>query len=99
MEVAVRTRVKLPPGVRDPFEVFVNGVPQQPGVDFRREGDELVFQRSLAREGKLGFWRWASMFLGVAGTYRQNDSVDVVYERDGRRVVASGLELVPEQPA
>src|SRR5262245_43977119 len=96
MEVTVRTRVMLPPGVSDPFEVFVNGVPQQAGVDFRREGNELVFQRPLAREGKLGFWRWTSIFLGVAGTYRQNDSVDVVYQAGGRRTVASGLPLVSE---
>ena len=94
-----QTRVQLPVGVEGNFEVFVNGVVQQLGRDFRREGGELVFERQLAREGRLGFWRWLSMFLGVAGTYRQNDSVDVVYERDGRRVVASGLELVPEQPA
>jgi hypothetical protein len=35
------------------------------------------------------------MFFGVAGTYRKNDSVDVVYEADGRRVVASGLPIIP----
>ncbi len=91
-----RTRVVLPAGVGEQFEVFVNGVPQQAGRDFRRSGGELVFERSLAREGKLGFWRWLSLFLGVAGTYRQNDSVDVVYEVDGRRVVASGLPLQRE---
>jgi len=71
----------------------VNGVRQQPGRDYRREGEELVFDRSLAREGRLGFWRWLSIFLGVAGTYRQNDSVDVVYEADGRRVVATALPM------
>ena len=71
----------------------MNGVRQQPGRDYRREGDELVFDRSLAREGRLGFWRWLSIFLGVAGTYRQNDSVDVVYEADGRRVVATALPM------
>ena len=75
---------------------FVNGVVQQPGRDFRREGGELVFNRSLAREGRLGFWRWLSLFLGVAGTYRQNDSVDVVYESGGRRIVATSLPLVHE---
>jgi hypothetical protein len=88
-----RTRVQLPAGLGEGFEVFVNGVRQQPGRDFRREGDELVFDRPLAREGRLGFWRWLSLFLGVAGTYRQNDSVDVVYEAGGRRVVASALPL------
>jgi hypothetical protein len=95
--VAERTRVKLPAGLGDDFEVFLNGVRQQPGKDFSRDGDELVFERRLAREGQLGFWRWLSLFLGVAGTYRQNDSVDVVYnDVGGRRHVAHELPLLPE---
>jgi hypothetical protein len=88
-----RTRVELPAGLGEEFEVYVNGIRQQPGKDFRRQGNELVFERSLAREGRLGFWRWLSLFLGVAGTYRQNDSVDVVYQVAGRRHVASALPL------
>jgi hypothetical protein len=91
--VTERTRVKLPGGIGSHFQVFLNGVPQEQGRDFRREGDELVFSAQLAQEGRLGFWRWLSLFLGVAGTYRQNDSVDVVYDAGGRRVVASGLPL------
>jgi hypothetical protein len=91
--VEERTRVQLPAGAGERFEVFLNGVRQQEGRDFRREGDELVFERRLAREGRLGFWRWLSLFLGVAGTYRQNDSVDVVYEVNGRRHVAAALPL------
>jgi hypothetical protein len=85
--------VPLPVGAGESFEVFLNGVPQQRGRDYRRDGNELVFERPLAREGRLGFWRWLSLFLGVAGTYRQNDSVDVVYEVNGHRHVASGLPL------
>ena len=88
--------MQLPAGVGEAFEVFVNGVVQQPGRDYRRDGGELVFERQLAREGRLGFWRWLSLFLGVAGTYRQNDSVDMVYEHDGRRVVATSLPLARE---
>jgi hypothetical protein len=91
------TRVKLPEGVAGGFEVYVNGVPQQAGKDYHVSGDELVFDRRLAKEGRLGFWRWLSLFLGVAGTYRQNDSVDVVYEEAGRRVVATGLPLIPDE--
>ena len=85
------TRIQLPPEVTAPFEVYVNGVQQQRGRDYRVEGDDLVFERSLAREGRLSAWRWLSMLLGIAGTYRRHDSVDVVYERDGRRAVATGL--------
>jgi hypothetical protein len=90
-----RTRVELPPGLGEQFEVYINGIRQQPGNDFRREGDDLVFARNLAREGRLGFWRWLSLFLGVAGTYRQNDSVDVIYEVNGRRTVATKLPMRP----
>jgi hypothetical protein len=90
------SRVNLPAGVGDAFEVYVNGVAQVAGRDYRREGDQLVFARRLAREGRLGFWRWLSLFLGVAGTYRQNDSVDVIYETGGRKVVATGLPIAPE---
>jgi hypothetical protein len=86
-------RVTMPAEVTEPYDVFLNGVLQQPGRDFRVEGRSLVFERLLAREGKLGFWRWLSLFLGVAGTYRQNDSVDVVYQSGGRRTVASGLSF------
>ena len=82
----------LPPEVGlEPYEVFLNGVPQQAGRDFQVEGQTLLFDRPLAKEGRLGFWRWLSLFLGIAGTYRQNDSVDLVYRRGGQRIVASKL--------
>ena len=93
MKVVEHSRIDLPPGVRGAFQVYVNGVPQQEGLDFVRDGDELVFARPLAKEGQLGFWRWLSLFLGIAGTYRQNDSVDVVYQLGGRRIVATGLPI------
>jgi hypothetical protein len=86
-------RVELPPHVSGDLEVFVNGVAQVEGRDYRREGNALVFQRSLAKEGRLGTIRWLSMLAGVAGTYRQNDSVDVVYESGGRRLVATDLPI------
>ena len=86
-----RTRVRLPADVVRPFRVFVNGVQQEEGTDFRVEGRTLLFFRELKSEGKLGFWRWMSMWVGVAGTCRQNDSVDVAYQRSGKPVVAAKL--------
>ena len=85
----------LPPAAQEPFEVFVNGVPQQRGRDYEVRGRELVFEKPLAKEGRLGTVRWLSIFLGIAGTYRKNDSVDLVYEVGGQRTVASGLPIVP----
>ena len=87
--------VPLPSDVAEPFEVFVNGVRQRRGVDYDVTGGVLRFSKPLAKEGRLGVLRWASMFLGVAGTYRQNDSVDVAYEVGGVKKVASALPIVP----
>jgi hypothetical protein len=90
-----RTRVELPPEVVGEIEVYVNGVRQREGVDFRVEPGALVFDRALSEEGRLGPIRWLSMFLGIAGTYRKNETVDVVYEVGGRRTVATGLPHAP----
>ena len=74
----------------------LNGVAQEEGRDYRIDGRRtLVFDRELKTEGKLGFWRWLSLSVGIAGTYRQNDSVDVAYRRGGKPVVASRLPLEP----
>ncbi len=89
------TRVRLPADVVRPFEVFVNGVAQVEGSDYRIDGRTLVFDRELKAEGKLGFWRWLIMFLGIAGTYRKNETVDVQYKVNGRPTVATGLPLEP----
>ena len=43
------SRVPLPPGVRSPFTVYLNGVRQQPGVDFQVRGDALIFPDSSRR--------------------------------------------------
>lgn len=87
-----RSLVRLPPDVRSPFDVYVNGVRQEPGRDYRVEGHALVFDREL-RKDRISAWRWLLGAWGV-GTYRQNDSVDVRYEApDGSPRLAEGLEI------
>jgi hypothetical protein len=93
-----RTQIDLPSQVSRPFEVFVNGVQQVEGTDFELVGSSLVFQRSLEREGAIGFWRWARMALGIAGTYRKNDLVDIVYTHAGRRSVVTLAPPPRERP-
>jgi hypothetical protein len=87
--VEARSQVELPERVVPPFDVFVGGVEQHAGRDYRLNGRTLVFERRLAREGQLGFWRWLSIFFGVAGTYRKNETVDVVYTVGGQRQVVT----------
>jgi hypothetical protein len=94
-QVRRRTLARLPADVTRPFEVFVNGVSQSEGDDYEVMGGVLLFDRELRTEGRLGLWRWVSILIGMAGTYRQNDSVDVAYTVNGRKVVATRLPLEP----
>ena len=86
-------RVPLPRGAEPPYRVFVNGVPQTEGQDFRLVGHELHFDRPLEKE-RLGLGRWTAMFLGLWGYYGKNDSVDVQYRLGDRELVATGLEIL-----
>ena len=93
--MAARSRVPLPAGAEPPYRVFVSGVPQEEGRDYRVAGGALLFDRELVKEGRLGFWRWTLMFFNIAGTYRRNDSVDVAYSLNGADTVATGLDIIP----
>ena len=90
---SVKSAVRIPRSAEPPFAVFVNGVQQVQGTDYRVEGEMLVFSKHLEKEGKLGFWRWLSMALSIAGFYGKNDSVDVHYNLHGKRQVAVGLDI------
>ncbi|HEY8583337.1 MAG TPA: hypothetical protein VIL49_10330 [Capillimicrobium sp.] len=87
--------VDIPPGVRAPFDVYVNGVKQAEGADYEVGDGRLLFPASLAQEGKLGLWRW---FLGAwgIGTYRAHHAVDIAYTKaDGQPAVAENLPVAP----
>jgi len=86
--------VRLPRAVRAPFDVYLNGVPQVEGRDYVVRGRMLVFPREL-RKDRVSGWRWLLGAWGV-GTYRQDDSVDVRYERaNGTPAVAERLDIEP----
>jgi hypothetical protein len=90
--MVTKSRVPLPRDVREPYQVYLNGVRQQLGVDFSVREGALVFDKDL-RKDRISGWRWLLGAWGV-GTYRQNDSVDVRYDApDGSPRVAEGLEI------
>ncbi len=91
----MESQVPLPPGVRDPFTVYVNGVRQELGRDYRVADGRLVFSRELVKEGRLGFWRWFWGAWGI-GTYRRNDQVDVAWDVNGQPHVAHALDIEPQ---
>jgi len=91
--VAAGRRVRLPAHAERPITVYVNGVAQAEGDDYRIEGANIVFTRPIVKEARLGMIRWLSMLVGVVGTYRKNESVDVEYRVAGQVKLASDLEV------
>jgi hypothetical protein len=93
--VEVGRRVKLPDGAGPPYTVFVNGVRQEEGADYRVRADSIIFERPIVKEGKVSGMRWLAMLLGLFGTYRKHEVVDVEYRRGGRVELASDVEVLP----
>jgi hypothetical protein len=89
---AAGRRVKLPSGAQPPFTVFINGVEQTEGRDYNVRAGELVFTRPIVKE-KVGMGRWMAMYLGLFGTYRRNETVDVQFTRDGKVTLSSDLAV------
>ena len=89
---AAGRRVRLPAGAEEPFTVFVNGVEQREGTDYNVRAGEIVFTRPIVKE-KVGLGRWAAMYLGLFGTYRKNETVDVQYRRGGRVQLSSDVAV------
>lgn len=88
---AAGERVKLPAGAEPPFSVFVNGVEQSEGADYSIAGAEIVFSRPIVKE-KMDAGRWLAMYLGLFGTYRKDEKVDLQFHRNGK------VELIPDLP-
>ncbi len=85
--------VELPGFVPEAIEIYVNGIAQKEGEDYELVGRRLVFPRILTPEVKMTKVKWFLVTFGV-GAYKKHDSVDVIYEKDGRRLVASGLPIL-----
>ena len=91
--VAAGRRARLPAGAERPITVYVNGVAQSEGEDYRVEGSEVIFSRPIVKEGKLGAIRWLSMLIGVVGSYRKHETVDVEYRSGSQVKLASDVEI------
>lgn len=93
--VEVGRRVRLPRGAEPPMRVYVNGVEQSEGSDFRIRRGEIVFERPIVKEGKVSGFRWLAMLLGLFGTYRKHETVDVEYRLSGEVKLYSDVEILP----
>ena len=85
--------VRLPADAGPPFEVFVNGVLQEPRRDYDVRDDRLVFRERLIQPAPT-----TARFLArlmVAGRYKPEHTVDVVYRAGGETRTAHGLTVEP----
>jgi hypothetical protein len=92
--VAAGTRVRLPAGAKPPIVVYINGVRQREGQDYRLDRGHVVFARQIVKEQVSG-GRWLAMFLGLFGSYGKNEVVDVEYRRGNRTELASDARILP----
>lgn len=95
---AAGERVRIPNGAEEPLSVFINGVEQREGVDYEIEGNEVRFVGPIIKE-EIGTGRWLAMYLGLFGTYRKDEKVDLQYKRKGKVELRSDVPVIPYQEA
>ena len=93
--VEVGRRVRLPSGAERPIQVFINGLEQTEGSDYKLHGREVVFSRPLVKE-KVSSGRWLAMTLGLFGSYGKNETVDVHFRRGGRTEAVSDAKVLAD---
>ena len=92
---AAGRRVKLPSGAEAPYTVFINGVEQREGADYEMRAGEILFSRQIVKE-KVGTGRWLAMYLGLFGTYRKDETIDLQFRRGGKVELISDLPVLPD---
>jgi hypothetical protein len=91
--IEVGRRVRLPHGAQPPIRVYINGIEQEEGDDYLLDSEGVLFHDPIIKEGKLSGVRWLMMTIGLFGSYRKHETVDVEYRIDGKPHLASDLEV------
>ncbi len=89
---AAGRRAKLPRGASEPIRVHINGVEQARGEVWDVQKGEIVFARPIVKE-HVSKGRWMAMYLGLFGSYKKNEQVDVEYSLSGKPKLAADIEI------
>lgn len=89
---AAGRRARLPRGAAEPIRVHINGVEQARGEVWDVRDGEIVFTRPIVKE-KVTTGRWLAMYLGLFGSYRLNETVDIEYSLGGEPKLAADVEI------
>ncbi len=96
---AAGDRVRIPNAARPPLTVFINGVEQKEGVDYEIEDREVRFVAPIVKE-EIGTGRWLAMYLGLFGTYRKDEKVDLQFTNgEGKVELRSEVPVIPFEDA
>ncbi len=90
---AAGRRIRLPRGAQPPIRVHINGVAQTEGADFEVRGEQVIFSRPIIKE-TVTPGRWMAMYLGLFGTYRKHETIDVEYRHGNETRLASDVEVI-----
>lgn len=90
---AAGRRARLPRGAEEPIRVYINGVEQNRGEVWEVRDGHVVFTRPIIKE-EVSPGRWMAMYLGLFGSYRKNEAVDIEYRLAGRTEVAPDVEIL-----
>lgn len=86
--------VRLPKGAREPISVYINGVEQRRGEDYKIVGLRIIFNEPIYKEQlrDLNWFRKLGLGLGVFGWYERNEAVDVQF------YTSNGVKLLADVP-
>ena len=90
---AAGRRARLPRGAQEPIRVHINGVEQPRGEVWDVRQGEIVFARPIIKES-VSRGRWMAMYLGLFGSYRLNEAVDIEYSLGGAPKLAADVEIL-----
>ena len=90
---AAGRRARLPRGASEPIRVYINGVEQPRGEVWELRSGGVVFNRPIVKE-HVSRGRWMAMYLGLFGSYRKNETVDIEYTLAGRTELAADVEIL-----
>jgi len=91
---AAGRRAKLPRGASEPIRVHINGVEQPRGEVWDVREGAIVFTRPIVKE-RVSTGRWLAMYLGLFGSYKKNEQVDVEYTLGGQTKLAADIDIQP----
>jgi hypothetical protein len=90
---AAGRRARLPRGAEEPIRVHINGVEQPRGEVWDVREGKIVFTRPIVKES-VSKGRWMAMYLGLFGSYRKNETVDIEYTLGGEPKLAADVEIL-----